>query len=255
MGQGTQTESEIPLESEIVGTPTYKRILLKISGESLSGQKGSSILPQAVSFVSSEINSARELGVEVAVVVGGGNIIRGKILSGGTIDRVSADHMGMLATIINSLALQDHLESSGLPTRLLSAVHIDTLTRPYTKREAVRHLSEGRVVILAGGTGNAYFTTDTTAALRAAEIEADVVMKGTKVDGVFDDDPVRNSSARMFDTLSYMEVLSRKLKIMDLTAISLCMENKLPIIVFNLFTKGNVKRILVGEKIGTKVQG
>jgi uridylate kinase len=236
-----------------VGTPTYRRILLKISGESLSGQTDSIFQPQSISFVSQEIKSARELGVEVALVAGGGNIIRGQMLSGGTIDRVAADHMGMLATIINSLALQDYLESLKIPTRLLSAVHIDALTRPYTKREAVRHLSEGKVVILAGGTGNPYFTTDTTAALRAVEIEADVVMKGTKVDGIFDDDPVKNNSARMFSSLTYMEVLSRRLKVMDLTAISLCMENQLPIIVFNLFGKGNVKKILEGEKIGTKV--
>jgi uridylate kinase len=238
-----------------VGTPTFKRILLKISGESLSGQTENIFQSQALSFVSGEIKSAREMGVEVALVVGGGNIIRGQMLSGGTIDRVAADHMGLLATIINSLALQDYLESLKIPTRLLSAVHIDALTRPYTKREAVRHLSEDKVVILAGGTGNPYFTTDTTAALRAVEIEAEVVMKGTKVEGVFDDDPVKNHSAKMFDTLTYMEVLSRRLKVMDLTAISLCMENQLPIIVFNLFGKGNVKRILGGEKIGTKVHG
>jgi uridylate kinase len=237
-----------------VGTPTYKRILLKISGESLSGQTQNVIHPQAVSSVCDEIKSAVGLGVQVALVVGGGNIVRGQLVQGHSIDRVSADHMGMLATIINSLALQDYLESLGLPTRLLSAVHIDTLTRPYTKREAVRHLSEGRIVVLAGGTGNAYFTTDTTAALRAAEIGAEVVMKGTKVDGVFDDDPVKNHSAKMFDTLSYMEVLSRRLKVMDSTAVSLCMENRLPIIVFNLFTAGNLRRILSGEKIGTKVQ-
>jgi len=245
---------KVRFEAEIVGTPTYKRILLKISGESLSGQTQNTIHPQAVSFVCGEIKSAVELGVQVAVVVGGGNIVRGQLLQGETIDRVSADHMGMLATIINSLALQDYLESLGLPTRLFSAVHIDTLTRPYTKREAVRHLSEGRIVVLAGGTGNAYFTTDTTAALRAAEIKAEVVMKGTKVDGVFEDDPVKNASAGMFDTLSYLEVLNRKLRVMDLTAISLCMENRLPIIVFNLFTQGNLKRILQGEKIGTIVE-
>jgi uridylate kinase len=238
-----------------VGTPTYSKILLKISGESLSGKKHGIIDPQAISFVCGEIRSAVELGVQLAVVVGGGNIIRGQLTQGGAIDRVSADQMGMLATIINSLALQDNLESLGLRTRLLSAIHIDTLTRPYTKREALRHLSEGKVVILAGGTGNPYFTTDTAAALRATEIEADVVMKGTKVDGVYDDDPVKNSSAEMFDTLSYMEVLSRKLKVMDLTAISLCMENKLPIVVFNLLAKGNLKRILIGEKIGTRVVG
>ena len=238
-----------------MSTPIYKRILLKISGESLAGDKEGIIDPEAITFVSNEIKSAKDLGVEVAMVVGGGNIFRGQISSLGMIDRVSADHMGMLATIINSLAIQDILESLGLSTQVMSAIHIDTLTEPYIKREALRNLKKGRVVILAGGTGNPYFTTDTTAALRATEIGADVAMKGTKVDGVYDDDPVKNPSAKMFDSLSYMEVLSRRLKVMDLTAISLCMENKLPIIVFNLLKKGNLKRILTGEKIGTKVSG
>ena len=233
----------------------YSRILLKISGESFAGDKGDIIDPQATAFVSREIKSAKDLGVELAAVVGGGNIIRGQISSLGMIDRVSADYMGMLATIINSLALQDSLESLGLSAQVMSAIHIDTLTQPYIKREALRHLKKGSVVILAGGTGNPYFTTDTTAALRATEIGADVVMKGTKVDGVYDDDPVKNPSAKMFESLSYMEVLSRRLKVMDLTAISLCMENKLPIIVFNLLKEGNLKRVLTGDKIGTKVSG
>lgn len=238
-----------------MGTPIYKRVLLKLSGESLAGEKEDIIDPGAIAFVSGEIKSAKKLGVEVATVVGGGNIIRGQITSLGVIDRVSADHMGMLATIINSLALQDTLESLGFSTRVMSAIHIDTLTEPYIKREALRHLKKGRVVILAGGTGNPYFTTDTAAALRASEIGADVVMKGTKVDGVYDDDPKKNPSAKMFNTLSYMEVLNRRLKVMDLTAISLCMENKLPIIVFNLLKQGNLKGILTGERIGTKVCG
>ena len=238
-----------------MGAPIYKRILLKISGESLAGGKEGIIDPRAIAFVSGEIKSAKELGVEVATVVGGGNIIRGQISSLGAIDRVSVDYMGMLATIINSLALQDSLESLGLSTRVMSAIHIDTLTEPYIKREALRHLKKGGVVILAGGTGNPYFTTDTAAALRATEIGADVVMKGTKVDGIYDDDPIKNPSAKMFNTLSYMEVLSRRLKVMDLTAISLCTENKLPVIVFNLLKEGNLKRILLGEKIGTKVSG
>ena len=236
-----------------MGTPIYKRILLKISGESLARDKEGVIDPDAIAFLSKEIKSAKDLGVQLATVVGGGNIIRGQISSLGAIDRVSADYMGMLATIINSLALQDSLENFGLSAQVMSAIHIDTLTQPYMKREALRHLKRGSVIILAGGTGNSYFTTDTTAALRATEIGADVVMKGTKVDGVYDDDPMKNSSAQMFDTLSYMDVLNRKLKVMDLTAISLCMENKLPIIVFNLLKEGNLKRILLGEKIGTKV--
>lgn len=238
-----------------MGNPVYKRVVLKVSGEWLAGRKESYIDPQALAFISNEIISAKDLGVELAVVVGGGNIIRGQFASTGAIDRVSADYMGMLATIINSIALRDNLESRGIVTRVLSAVHINTLTEPYTKREAVRHLQNGRVIVLAGGTGNAYFTTDTTAALRAAEIEADVVMKGTKVDGVFDDDPVKNPAATMLETLSYAEVLERRLKVMDLTAILLCMENKLPIIVFNLEKQGNLKRILSGEKIGSRVAG
>jgi uridylate kinase len=236
-----------------VGNPVYKRVVLKVSGEWLAGRRENFIDPQALAFVSNEIISAKDLGVELAVVVGGGNIIRGQFASTGAIDRVSADQMGMLATIMNSLVLRDNLESLGMATRVLSAVHINGLTQPYIKREAVRHLQKGRVIVLAGGTGNAYFTTDTTAALRAAEIEADVVLKGTKVDGVFDDDPVTNPAATMLETLSYAEVLERRLKVMDLTAISLCMENKLPIIVFNLAKQGNLKRILSGEKIGSRV--
>ena len=238
-----------------MGTPIYKRILLKISGESFAGHKEGIVDPEAIAFVSGEIKSAKDLGVEMAVVVGGGNIIRGQISDLGVIDRVSADYMGMLATIINSLALQDNLESLGLSTRVMSAIHIDTLTEPYIKREALKHLKKGRVIVLAGGTGNPYFTTDTAAALRATEIGADVVMKGTKVDGVYDDDPMKNPAANMFNCLSYMEVLNRRLKVMDLTAISLCMENKLPIIVFNLLKEGNLRRLLRGEKIGTKVSG
>lgn len=236
-----------------MGNPVFKRILLKISGEALGGNQKGVIDPEAISFVSQEIKSAKDLGMELAVVVGGGNIIRGKISQLGKIDRVSADYMGMLATIINSLALQDTLESLGIPAQVMSAIHIDTLTQPYVKREAVKHLEQGKVVIMAGGTGNPYFTTDTTAALRATEIEADVVMKGTKVDGVYDADPVKNPSAQMFECLSYLEVLNRKLKVMDLTAISLCMENKLPIIVFNLQKQGNLKKILCGEKVGSRV--
>jgi uridylate kinase len=238
-----------------VGSSLYRRVVLKVSGEWLAGKRVSCIDPEALSFVSNEIISAKNSGVELALVVGGGNIIRGQFAGNGGIDRVSADQMGMLATIINSLALRDTLEGLGVSVRVLSAIHINALTQPYTKREAVRHLQNGRVIILSGGTGNAYFTTDTTAALRAAELEADAVLKGTKVDGVFDDDPVRNPAAKMFQTLSYAEVLKRRLRVMDLTAISLCMENKIPIIVFNLEKPGNLKRILSGEKIGSRVEG
>ena len=235
--------------------PLYKRVVLKLSGEWLAGNKASCIDPEALSFISNEIISAKNSSVELALVVGGGNIIRGQFAAAPSLDRVSADQMGMLATVINSLALRDNLVSLGVATQVLSAIHIEALTRPYTKREAVSHLQDGKVIILAGGTGNAYFTTDTTAALRAAELEADAVFKGTKVDGVFDDDPVKNPKAKMFQTVSYAEVLRRRLKVMDLTAISLCMENKIPIVVFNLQKLGNLKRILSGEKIGSRVEG
>ena len=240
----------------IVEKPIYKRILLKLSGEAFAGDQKEGILdPEAISFIARQIKSARELGVELAAVVGGGNIIRGQLTQLGTIDRVSADHMGMLATIINALALQDSLENLGMNAPVMSAINIITLTEPYVKREAIKHLEEGKVLVLAGGTGNPYFTTDTTAALRATEIEADVVMKGTKVDGIYDCDPVKNPTAKMFDQLSYLEVLNRRLKVMDLTAISFCMENNLPIIVFNMQKEGNLKKVLLGEKIGTKVIG
>lgn len=236
--------------------PIYKRILLKLSGEVFAGNQREGIIdPEAITYISKQIQSAKELGVELAAVVGGGNIIRGQLTKLGTIDRVSADHMGMLATIINALALQDGLENLGMSAPVMSAINIITLTEPYVKRDAVNHLEDGKVVILAGGTGNPYFTTDTTAALRATEIKADVVLKGTKVDGIYDADPVKHPAAKMFDQLSYLEVLNRKLKVMDLTAISLCMENNLPILVFNLQKDGNLKKVLLGEKIGTRVSG
>ncbi len=236
--------------------PIYKRVLLKLSGEIFSGNQREGIIdPEAITYISRQIQSVKELGVELAAVVGGGNIIRGQLTKLGTIDRVSADHMGMLATIINALALQAGLENLGMSAPVMSAINVITLTEPYVKRNAVNHLEAGKVVILAGGTGNAYFTTDTTAALRATEIEADVLMKATKVDGIYDADPVKHPAAKMFDQLCYLEVLNRKLKVMDLTAISLCMENNLPIQVFNLQKDGNLKKVLLGEKIGTKVSG
>ena len=200
------------------------------------------------------------MGVSVGMVVGGGNICRGlsasaKDVSGdGGMDRVSADYMGMLATLINALALQDSLEKLGVSTRVMTSVRTEAVAEPYIRRRAIRHMEKGRVIILAGGTGNPYFTTDTAAALRAIEIGAEVVMKGTKVDGVYDDDPVKNPSAKMFNSLSYMDVIKKKLKVMDTTAVSLCMENRLPIMVFNLQTKGNLKRIILGEKLGTVVK-
>jgi uridylate kinase len=240
--------------------PVYQRILLKISGESLVGDKGFGIDPQMRSSIAQQVKEVKDLGVDVALVVGGGNIFRGlsasiKDSSGeGGMDRVSADYMGMLATLINALALQDNLEKLGVFTRVMTAIRTEAVAEPYIRRRAIRHMEKGRVVILAGGTGNPYFTTDTAAALRAIEIGAEVVMKGTKVDGVYDDDPLKNPSAKMFDALTYLEVLNRKLKVMDTTAVSLCMDNKLPIIVFNLQREGNFKKILLGEKLGTVVQ-
>jgi uridylate kinase len=239
-----------------VEKPIYNRILLKLSGEVFAGKQKEGIIdPEAISYLSKQVQSAKELGVQLAVVVGGGNIIRGQLTKLGTIDRVSADHMGMLATIINALALQAGLENLGMSAPVMSAINVITLTEPYVKRDAVNHLEAGKVVILAGGTGNAYFTTDTTAALRATEIEADVLMKATKVDGIYDADPVKHPTAKMFDQLSYLEFLNLRLKVMDLTAISLCMENNLPVQVFNLHEEGNLKKALLGEKVGTKVCG
>jgi len=239
--------------------PIYQKILLKISGESLIGDKGFGIDHQMRTSIAQQIKEVKDLGVNVAMVVGGGNIFRGLSASvggqsgEGGMDRVSADYMGMLATLINALAIQDSLEKLGVPTRVMTSIRTEAVAEPYIRRRAIRHLEKGRVIILAGGTGNPYFTTDTAAALRAIEIGAEVVMKGTKVDGVYDDDPVKNPSAKMFDSLTYMEVLNRRLKVMDTTAVSLCMDNKLPIIVFNLQIRGNLKKILLGEKLGTVV--
>ena len=220
--------------------PIYQKILLKISGESLIGHKGFGLDPQVRASIAQQVKEVRDLGVSVGMVVGGGNICRGlsasaKDVSGdGGMDRVSADYMGMLATLINALALQDSLEKLGVSTRVMTSVRTEAVAEPYIRRRAIRHMEKGRVIILAGGTGNPYFTTDTAAALRAIEIGAEVVMKGTKVDGVYDDDPVKNPSAKMFNSLSYMDVIKKKLKVMDTTAVSLCMENRLPIMVFNL---------------------
>jgi uridylate kinase len=241
--------------------PIYQKILLKVSGESLVGEKRFGIDSKMRTSIAQEVKEVKDLGVNVALVVGGGNIFRGLSASlgdpsgEGGMDRVSADYMGMLATLINALALQDSLEKLGVPTRAMTAIRTEAVAEPYIRRRAVRHMEKGRVIILAGGTGNPYFTTDTAAALRAIEIGAEVVMKGTKVDGVYEDDPVKNPAAKMFDSLTYMEVLNRKLKVMDTTAVSLCMDNKLPIIVFNLQREGNLKKILLGEKLGTVVKG
>lgn len=237
------------------GAPKYKRIILKVTGEVFAGVNNFGIDAAIVKAFAEEIKEVRELGCELALVVGGGNIFRGAVASEIGMDRASADTMGMLATVINSLALQDALEKLGVSTRVLSAIEMRQVAEPYIRRRATRHLEKGRVVIFAGGTGNPYFTTDTTASLRAMEVGAEVILKATKVDGVYDADPFKHEGASKFEELSYIEVLNRELKVMDSTAISLCMDNNLPIIVFNLMEKGNIKRVVSGEPIGTLVSG
>ena len=235
--------------------PVFQRVLLKLSGEALVGDLEYGISPEVVRKVAGEVMEVRALGVEVAIVIGGGNIYRGVAASAGGMDRASADHMGMLATVINSLALQDALEKAGTFTRVMSAIEMNQIAEPYIRRRAVRHLEKGRVVIFAAGTGNPYFTTDTAAALRAMEVRSQVILKATRVDGVYDHDPLVHKKAKKFERLSYIEVLNRGLKIMDATAISLCMDNHLPIIVFNLTQKGNITRVVLGQKIGTIIGG
>jgi uridylate kinase len=231
----------------------YKKILLKISGEALAGQAGYGIDTDVLKILAGEIKEIQEQGVQIAIVIGGGNIFRG--LQGATkgMDRASADYMGMLATVLNCLALQDALEHEGVHTRVQSAIEMQELAEPYIRRRAMRHLEKQRVVIFGGGTGNPYFTTDTTAALRAMEVGSEVVLKATKVDGVYDSDPKDNPQAKRFESLSYIEVLQRGLKVMDSTAISLCMDNHLPIVVFDLHVHGNLKRVVNGEAVGTLV--
>lgn len=233
----------------------YKRILLKISGEVLTGEGGFGIDPSVIRQIAGEIKEVKTLGVEIAIVIGGGNIFRGVAASSMGMDRISADHMGMLATILNGIALQDALEKMGVQTRLQTAIEMRELAEPFIRRKAMRHLEKGRVVIFAGGTGNPFFTTDTTASLRAMEIGAEAILKATKVDGVYDADPMVNRKARKYDELTYLDVLKKRLKVMDATAISLCMDHQIPIIVFNLKKKGNIRRVILGEKVGTKVRG
>ncbi|MCM8760861.1 MAG: UMP kinase [Candidatus Omnitrophica bacterium] len=235
--------------------PVFKRVVLKISGEALQGRLGYGIDYDFTNSIARQLKEVRKLGVEIAIVIGGGNIFRGTTGSTKGIDRVNADYMGMLATVINGLALQDALEKNGVFTRVQTAIQMQQLAEPFIKRRATRHLEKGRVVIFVGGTGNPYFTTDTTAALRAIEIGADVILKATKVDGVYSSDPVKNKGAKKFESLRYIDVLKKGLKVMDATATSLCMDNKLPIIVFNLFKEGNIKRVIMGERIGTIVKG
>jgi uridylate kinase len=233
----------------------YKRIILKVTGEIFAGPQQYGIDPNTVKSFAHELKEVKDLGCELALVIGGGNIFRGAVASGIGMDRASADTMGMLATVINSLALQDALEKLGVSTRVMSAIEMRQVAEPYIRRRATRHLEKGRVVIFAGGTGNPFFTTDTTASLRAMEIGAEVLLKATKVEGVYDADPVKNEGATKFEELTYIEVLNRELKVMDSTAISLCMDNHVPIIVFNLMEKGNIMRVLSGEPIGTLVSG
>jgi uridylate kinase len=231
----------------------YKRIMLKLSGESLMGNKGSGIDPAKLDFFSNEIRQVHDLGVEVGIVIGGGNIYRGLNAADQGIDRVTGDQMGMLATIINALALQNALEQKGIFTRLTSAIKMEEIAEPYIRRRVIRHLEKGRVVIFGAGTGHPYFSTDTAASLRAVEIGADAIIKGTRVDGVFDSDPEKNPDASQFNEISYYDVLQKKLRVMDLTAISLCQENELPIIVFNMNVPGNLSKVIYGETVGTTV--
>ncbi|MFA6709291.1 MAG: UMP kinase [Fusobacterium sp.] len=233
--------------------PVYSRILLKLSGEALMGNQEFGISSEVISSYAKQIKDIVDLGVEIGVVIGGGNIFRG--LSGAEqgVDRVTGDHMGMLATVINSLALQNSIEKLGVPTRVLTAIEMPKIAEPFIKRRAQRHLEKGRVVIFGAGTGNPYFTTDTAAALRAIEINADIVIKATKVDGIYDKDPVKFEDAKKYETITYTEVLNNNLKVMDAAAISLCRDNKLPLIVFDSLKEGNIKKVVLGEKIGTVV--
>lgn len=236
-----------------MGNYKYKRILLKLSGEALQGEQGYGIDPKVISEIASQIAQIVDGGVELAITVGGGNIFRGLAGAAEGMDRAQADYIGMLATIMNALALQEGLERAGVDTRVQSAISMQEVAEPYIRRKAIRHLEKGRVVIFAGGTGNPYFTTDTTAALRACEIDAEAILKATQVDGIYDSDPHANPDATKFDEISYMEVLSRELHVMDSTATTLCMDNGIPIIVFNLHKPGNIDRVLKGGHVGTTV--
>ena len=233
----------------------YKRVLLKISGEALAGEQGYGIDPKILELIGEEIKEIVQLGTEIAIVIGGGNIFRGIAASAQGMERTSADYMGMLATVLNALALQNILEKNQVYTRVQSAIEMRQLAEPYIRRRAIRHLEKKRVVIFAGGTGNPYFSTDTAAVLRAMEIGANVILKGTKVDGIYDQDPMKYPEAKRFESLTFSDVLKKELKVMDTTAITLCMDNSLPIIVFNLNVPGNIKKIVLGETVGTLVTG
>ena len=233
--------------------PRYQRVLLKLSGEALMGDQQFGVDPAITARIARDVSEIQSLGVQTAIVIGGGNIFRGLAASARGMDRATADYMGMLATVINALALQDALERQGVLTRTVAAIEMRAVAEPFIRRRAIRHLEKGRVVIFAAGTGNPYFTTDTAAALRAMEIKAEVILKGTKVDGIYTADPVLDPTATMYDSISYLQVLERQLKVMDSTAISLCMDNKLPIVVFNLVEPGNIRRVVLGETVGTTV--
>ncbi len=233
---------------------SYKRVLLKLSGEALAGENKTGINTTVIGQIAADLKEAQSLGVEIGIVIGGGNIFRGVAASAEGMDRASSDYMGMLATVINALALQDALEKKSLATRVQSAIEMAEIAEPYIRRRAIRHLEKGRIVIFAAGTGNPYFTTDTAASLRAMEIDAQVILKATKVDGIYDKDPMLHKDAVRFDQLTYLDVLNKGLKVMDSTAISLCMDNELPIITFNLTKQGNIAKVLAGEKVGTIVK-
>jgi uridylate kinase len=237
-----------------MSAPAYQRVLLKLSGEALMGEQQFGIDPGVTTQIAADIQEIQELGVQTAVVIGGGNLFRGLAASARGMDRATADYMGMLATVINALALQDALEHQGIASRVASAIEMRAVAEPFIRRRAVRHLEKGRVVLFAAGTGNPYFTTDTAAALRAMEMKADVILKGTKVDGIYTADPMTDPDATKYDDISYLQVLERGLKVMDATAISLCMDNRLPIVVFNLRTPGNLRRVIMGEGVGTMVR-
>ena len=233
--------------------PKYKRVLLKLSGEAFCSEGGRGLEIDPIDSIASQIRDAHRIGSEVAIVVGGGNIVRGGELATRGVSQDTGDYMGMLATVVNALALQDLLEKKGEQTRVLTALPIQAVAEPWIRRRAIRHLEKGRIIILAGGTGNPHFTTDTAAALRATEIGADVILKASKVDGVYDADPHKNPKAKLFQHLTYLEILNRRLRVMDVTAVSMCMENRMPIIVFNLWKKGNISRAVRGEEIGTLI--
>jgi uridylate kinase len=240
-------------ENHLEIKPRFRRVLLKLSGEALMGDQGYGVDPAMASRIAEEIAELHSIGVQVAATVGGGNIVRGISVSAAGMDRVSGDYMGMLATVINALALQNALERLGVFTRVQSAIEMKEVAEPFIRRRAIRHLEKGRVVIFAAGTGNPYFSTDTAAALRAMEIGAEAILKATKVDGIYDSDPLLNPSAKLFERLTYLEVLQKELRVMDTTAITLCMENKLPIVIFNLLRRGNIKNVMIGTKVGSVI--